>query len=148
MIRNANKNDIDQLMIIAESMHAESRYSLLRFSEAKTRQFFNWLIDSDETCLFVAEKKGAVIGGISGYSMAHWASDDKIASDFGLFILPEHRGGITAIKLLRAFKSWAESTGAKLTHIGITTGVNTEETAGLYQAVGCKKIGYLFSMGD
>jgi ribosomal protein S18 acetylase RimI-like enzyme len=144
MIRNATEDDVYALVTLAFAMHGESRFSVLSFDADKLTILFINLLASEDGCLFVAEKNGEIVGGFAGWVAEHYFSRDKIASDFGLFIKPEHRGGMTAPKLLRAFVAWAKSKGARMTQAGISTGVNIESSRKLYEAIGFHEVGSLF----
>lgn len=132
MIRTAHAGDLPALIALGKSMHEESRFRELRFNESKVAVFFENLINGGG-CIFVAEKNGEIIGGFAGYANAHYFSDDVVASDIALFILPEHRGGLTAFRLIKAFCAWAKFRGAAMTFIGTTTGVDPEKTAKLFE---------------
>ncbi len=143
-IRPATHDDLGPLMDIAAAMHAESpRFSRLRFSTPKVMQLFLMLIESPDCLLLVADRDGAVIGGMAGMVTPHWFSDDLVSNDYGVFLLPDHRGGMTAARLVRGYIDWAKARGAKMIQLGISTGVQTEETVALYQALGLKQ----FSVG-
>lgn len=143
-IRTATHDDIGALLDIASAMHAESpRFSRLSFSTAKMMQLFLNLIESDAGLLLVAEQGGNITGGFAGMVAPHWFSDDLVASDFGVFILPEYRGGMAAVRMVRAYIAWAKKRSAKLIQLGISTGVMTGETVELYRAIGLKQ----FSIG-
>lgn len=143
-IRPATHDDLDLLMPIAEAMHKESpRYSKLAFSHAKVLQLYINLINSDACLLLIAERDGEILGGVAGFVSPHWFSDDLVANEYGVFILPDHRGGMTAVRLVRGYIDWAKSKGAQMIQMGISTGVHVEETEALYQAIGLKQ----FSVG-
>ena len=143
-IRPATHDDLDLLMPIAESMHIESpRYSKLAFSHDKVLQLYITLIDADSCLMLVAEQDGEIIGGVAGMVTPHWFSDELVANEYGVFILPDHRGGMTAVRLVRGYIEWAKSQGAKMIQLGISTGVHVEQTQALYQAIGLKQ----FSVG-
>jgi hypothetical protein len=76
----------------------------------------------------------------------HWFSDDLVASEFGVFLLPEHRGGTAVVRLIREFIRWAQEKGAKMIQIGVSTGVKTGETAALYKAIGLKPCSFGFEV--
>lgn len=139
-LRPATHEDLTALMLIAETMHMESpRFSRLRFSGDKVQKLFVRLTVSPDALLLVAERNGELVGGIAGMVTPHWFSDDLVSNDYALFMLPEHRGGTTAIRLARAYIEWAQAKGAKMIQLGISTGVHAEETAALYKAIGLKK---------
>jgi GNAT superfamily N-acetyltransferase len=144
MIREARHDDIPALLTLAQEMHAESpRYSLLRFSADKVAGLFCCLIDSPDGLLLVADNGGEIAGGIAAMVTPHWFSDDLVSSDIGLFMLPRHRGGMTAVRLMRGYIEWAKFRGALQIQAGISTGVQVEESAALYRRMGLKQ----FSIG-
>lgn len=143
-IRPATHDDLDLLMDLTVAMHAESpRYSKMTFSHQKMLNLYVMLINSAWGLVLLAERDGIIVGGIAAMISEHWLSDDLVANEFGLFILPEHRGGMTAARLARGYIEWAKGHGAKQIQLGISTGVQVEETAALYRALGLKQ----FSLG-
>ena len=95
--------------------------------------------------LLVAEIDGVPIVALP----ATWSSitaRTKVASDFGLFIEPASRGGMTAPRLLKAYIEWAKEQGAVMIQAGITTGVHVEQTTRLYEKLGFRNNGQLFEL--
>ena len=143
----ATLEDLDVLMDIGESMHKESpRFSRMSYSPAKVLQMFIDLINADCGLIVVAEQDDKIIGGIAAIVSQHWFSQDLMASDIALFIVPEHRGGITAVRLVKHYVAWAKEQGAVITQMGISTGVHADETAAMFKAIGLKQFGYLFEV--
>lgn len=143
MIRPANYSDIPAMVTLGEIMHRESRFKVLQYNHDKVEKLLRWLI-SEQQFVVVSEQDGEIIGGFVGAAMPHWASDDLTAFDYALFIRPECRGTTVPFRLVREFKRWAVDRGAKLVTAGISTGVHVEKTAGLYEAVGFRRIGYIY----
>lgn len=146
MIRNATHDDIGRLVTLGKEMHAESRFSRLPLDVDKVRALFAHLIESPDGLLIVSEKDGEVIGGFAGYVAEHYFARTKVAADFGLFISPADRGGMTAPRLLKAYAKWAKERGAVMIQAGITTGTHVDETTRLYQALGFRQVGTLFEL--
>lgn len=143
MIRSATPNDIPALLALGAQMHAESpRFSRLRFSATRLESTLRLLLGSGQF-LVVAEDGRRVVGGMAAVAMPHWASDDLVATDLALFVAPEARGGMVPARLIKAYTAWAHERGAVLVQAGITTGVNTETTAALYERMGLKRCGAL-----
>ncbi|UVE55303.1 GNAT family N-acetyltransferase [Burkholderia sp. EMB26] len=137
MIRNATLDDVPALVDLGALMAAESpRYRRYRFSAPKLAALFERLIASDDGFLMMAERDGAPIGVMAATVMEHWMSEDRIACDFGLFIDPEHRGGMLAARFVRTYRQWARARGAIDTFLGISTGVHVEQTARFYKTLG------------
>lgn len=148
-IRDATPEDLAAMCALGKRMHAESpRYSVLNYDEHKVELLLRNALDDDRYFLMVAEHDdGEVTGGFIGYIAPHWCSQDAVAADLALFVQQDRRGGIAAARLAREFIEWARSRGAKLVNLGISTGVQVEQSAALYRAIGLKQYGYLFEAG-
>lgn len=147
-IRPAVLADLDQLEELGKRMHAESpRFSRLTYNAGKVYSMLTTALHDPRYFLHVAEQdNGELAGGFAGIAMPHWCSDDEVACDLALFVEPGRRGGMAAVRLIKAFVAWAENRSAKQINLGISTGVHTEETAQLYRAIGLKQFGYLFEV--
>lgn len=149
MIRHATRDDIGALLLLAEQMHAESRFARRRFSLVKMAALFASLIDSDDGLVLVAERDGQIVGTFAGYVAEDWFGPDKTSCDFGMFVSSDRRGGIAAASMLKAYRTWARERGVAQPEIGITTGVRLAESTRLYQAVGFQPVGTVFEFqGD
>lgn len=144
MIRPANPFDLPALLDLGERMHAESpRFSRLAFSRARLHDTLRGLLDSPAGFLWVAEMNGQVIGGMAGIIGPHWASEDLVATDLALFIDEKQRGGMSTARLITEYKRWAHQRGARIVQVGVTTGVQTEQTARLYERLGLARCGLI-----
>ncbi|MBU0537474.1 MAG: GNAT family N-acetyltransferase [Gammaproteobacteria bacterium] len=144
MIREATMNDLEHLVLLMFEMHEESRFASLEFDVEKSVRLLTGCILSDDQMLVVYETKGEIVGGIAAYVVEHLTSLDRIAGDFGLFLAQGSRGGLIAARLVKYFLNWAQLKDAKLTQMGISTGVNVEQTGRLYEALGGKCFGGLY----
>ena len=145
MIRPAQLADVARIAEIGEALHQESTYRAIPYSREKVVGLMRSLIQGDGV-VFVAEKNGQIVGGIAGGVTAHWFSDELTGFEYSFFVLPEHRHGLVAMKLLLAMKAWCTAKGAKTLRIGITTGINVEGTARFYRHMGFRDAGNLFEM--
>lgn len=148
MIRAATIDDIPRMLELGRAMHAESRYAVLPWNAGKVSHLIGWLIDAPDGLALVAERDGEVIGGFLGSVSEHYFTDARVASDYALFVEPGKRGGIAAARLLEAFTIWARAQDATLTQVGVTTGVNVEATARLFEAAGFAPVGQLFEFKE
>lgn len=145
MIRPATADDLPSLLALGERMHAESpRFSRLRFDADRLRSTLSSLIGSDSGFLWVAENAaGNLTGGMAAVVVQHWASSDLVATDLALFMDPSARGSLAPLRLLTRYRQWAAERGAKLIQVGVTTGVDTETTARLYEQLGFSRCGVI-----
>lgn len=139
------------MVAMGVQMHAESpRYNRLCFSTSKADSLCRHMIESTLVTrapggAFVAEKGGAVIGMIMGFIFAPFFTDEKVASDYCFYIMPDHRRkSRAAILLLNAFEQWARDNDAVDLLPGTTTMIDTESTASFYVKMGYEKQGYIF----
>lgn len=147
-IRAATLEDIPAIVELGRRMHAESpRFSKLQYAPDKVEATFTIaLTDHRYFTLVKVEEDGEIIGGFAGFMAPHWCSYDEVAQDLAVFVRPDRRGGMLAARMVKAFVYWADSRGAKLIALGISTGVMVEETARLYKSLGLKQFGYLFEV--
>ena len=142
MIRIATIEDVPAILALGRRLHVESpRFSRLAFVEEKARNFIEYLIESPKGWVVVAEKDGQVIGGMAAILFEEWFSTDSVATDVSLFVAPEHRGSLTASRLIAAFRGWAESAGAAYAVAGASTGIHPEAVGDLYERLGAKRVG-------
>lgn len=143
MIRAAVSADLPPLVLLGQRMHAESpRFARLQFAPARLYQTLCAVLESPTGFLWVAEEGDHLIGGMVAIATPHWASDDLVATDLALFIDPDHRGSLAPVRLLNRYRWWAQHEAkAVITQVGITTGVQTENTAQLYERMGFKRCG-------
>lgn len=147
-IRNASTSDLDQLVAMAESMHHESpRFRGFTFLPDRLRGVLDSLLDMDHGCLLVAEQGTELTGGLAAVAYPHFACDVLQACDLGLFMLPQHRGGTTAARLVRKYVEWARGIGAEPS-IGINTGVDPDRTARLLATLGAQQTGTHWTWRD
>lgn len=149
MIRPATHADIGALLMLSETMHAESRFARRRFSLDKMAALFTRLIEGDDGLVLVAEHDGAITGGFAGYVSEDWFGPDITAGEFGLFVRPDKRGGLDGKLMLRAYREWAQAQGVAQPEAGISTGVHLEASTRLYESEGFRPIGTIFEyQGD
>lgn len=150
-IRPATLDDLPRILDLGEMLHKESpRWSRITFSRARAESTLRLLLTDPNGVIFVAERDGVVVGGIAGVTEQHWASDDLVAHEMSLFMAPDARGGMSAIRLICSLRAWAKLRGAKWLHAGTSTGLDPERTAGLYERLGFTRcaIGLEVEYGD
>jgi GNAT superfamily N-acetyltransferase len=144
-IELATAKDIPEMVRLGSLMHKESAYAAFDFDFNKVANNFKFWVSSPDYFVAVAkDEDGNLIGGYCGYVTEYFFGKDLIACDLGLFIDPDRRGGMTAVRLIKAFEDWAQSKGAKEVCPGTTTMVAPERTSRLYERLGYKVVGSIF----
>lgn len=142
MIRAATHADIPRMIDIGRVLHDSSpHFGKCAYSDAKVGAVIGLLIDAENGLAILAEHDGEIVGGMLATCVEQWYSDDLIATDLSVFILPEKRGSLDAARMLRHYRNWAKEKGCRYALAGISTGIHTDQTEKLYQALGMEYVG-------
>jgi GNAT superfamily N-acetyltransferase len=144
-VRCANEEDVPALVELGFQMHQEGAYAFLPFDREKVRRFIlNALERPDSNCVLVAEEEGLVIGMLGGYVSDYFFCDERLACDTAFFVQPGHRSGVAAAKLVRAFRDWAVTQGAREVCLAISSGTRTERVGRFYEHLGLRSVGGVY----
>lgn len=127
-VRLAAMTDVDATLRLGVQMHAESRFRVYPMNLAKTRASMEKLIGNPLAgCILLAEHpRAGVVGMLAGYVVDYFFSDALVAQDSYFFVHPDHRGSPAALKLLIAFRRWAENRNASELCINMSVDVEQE----------------------
>lgn len=142
MIRAAKKEDIHELTKMAMAMHEESDFNDVPFNFRFTYDFLSFTLEDDDCCIFVSEKEGQIVGAFLGGVTPFFFSAALKAYDIALFVLPNHRGGAAALKLLRRFETWAKEKGCSKVYLSVST--NNSKADIFYDKMGYQRIGGVY----
>lgn len=145
MIRAATAADIEALLPLLRAMHEETRYRSLPFSEQKVREMMAALIEGAGTVLAWQGEGGEVRGILAGVLMPQWFTEAAVAQDVLLYVAPQWRGKIGAVRLVNAFVAWARANGAAMIDLGVNTGIETERTGLFFERLGGRLCGKVYS---
>lgn len=140
-IRKATMDDKASTVLLIALMHGESpRFGKYPFALKKAIALFELMV---EHCgMFLAEQDGQTIGFFAGAVTEHLLSYEKCASDVGVFVRKEHRGGSAFVRLVKAFEQWAKEQGADEIALGVSTEVNADQTVRMYERLGYRISSY------
>ena len=143
-VRSASLADLPALVGLARRMAAESpRFSRVTFVPAKFEALIRSLIEGRLVgSVLVAEKSGEIVGMVAALVVEHFFGAQKTASDLGVYVAPEHRGGSVAVKLVRALEQLVRAAGAVDLTLGVSTEIMAERTADLYERLGYRRSGF------
>ena len=98
-------------------------------------------------CFFVAEdSSGQPVGGLIGCVEKHFFSDHLVASVIHYDVLPEKRMGGAGLKLLTAFRKWAENRGVAELSAGVNSGVELDKMDRFLRRIGFRQTGGNYSL--
>jgi GNAT superfamily N-acetyltransferase len=144
-VRAATLEDIPTLVELGYAMQQESpRFAHLTYAPIKVAQSAKHMLTADNGGVFVVEHEDVVIGMLGGYVLEYFFSHDKFASDLVVYVAPQHRGGSAFVRLIVAFEQWAIAQGVSEIVLGVSTEVEAERTASMYERLGYRRVGLTF----
>jgi len=124
----------------------ESSQSYVDFDWDKAHeQVLSWIEDKDWE-IFLAWKGRILCGVLIGAVTTYPYSRALIAGDYIWYIVPESRGGMTGVRLMRMMETWARDRGAVSMETGSTSGVENR-AMGLMERLGFSPVGMLMRKG-
>lgn len=145
-IRRWLPSDLPQVLAFSRRLHELSRFSFLNFDEARVRRLFDVHVEQPQKrCGLIALQGSRSLGILAGYIEHYRFCSELVAVDEIFFIDPAFSGGWAAVRLLKAFRTWAIEAGAREVHIGTATGINSERTGRFLQHLDFEPIGALYA---
>ncbi|WP_435626596.1 N-acetyltransferase family protein [Candidatus Ferrigenium straubiae] len=148
-IRKAKPDDIATLMDYFRAFHPESVWGHLALDETKFANNMRQVIQdtSGASCFFVADGEDGVAHGVLvGQIDTYYFSRDPVAKLVFYWVHPDHRYSPDSIKLMMAFRQWAENRQAREMMIGVTSGENIELADRMLKKMGARPIGGNYSI--
>jgi len=144
MIRDATLEDIDDLIALGEAMRAESLEPYPPIDREIARAYVAAAVQRPATFLLALAETDRPIGMITAVAGPYCFSPVLRAASDLLFVLPEYRGGMTAMKLIARFQEWTADIGAVSATMSVATGVHPERTGKLFQRMGFRPMEFLY----
>lgn len=127
-------SDIDHIIKMLLSLHVESpHYNAVKPDVQYVRTTLASMIEQPN---FIGYIDADVRGFMFGIATASWFDPEVNALELLLYILPEHRGGLLAARLIKQFERGAMRLNCIHVRAGTSTRVGTEETLRLYERLG------------
>lgn len=126
-MRLAGPADVETVLGLALRFVAESRFARYPVNREKLRATILEAVSTPKaSCVLLAEHgRDGAVGMLAGFVARPRFADVLVAQDHGFFVAPEHRGGSAALKLMIAFRRWAENRRA--VEININQNVDIEQ---------------------
>ena len=141
--RDANTADLNILLTLGYRMRAESIESYPPIDRDHAQKHLDMAIAMPDVFLVVLAENDRLTIGMMTAVMGPYSFSPRlrVASDI-LFVLPEYRGGMAAIKLVRRFREWSE--GADSATMSVATGVSPERTGRFFELMGFRPMGMMY----
>ena len=95
------------MIALGRRLQAESRFRALPYDEARLQAFGRIGLAKGNPGLIVAERDGQMVGMAVVVLGEHFFSAAQTATVQLIYVVPEARGGMSAVKLLRAIRRWS-----------------------------------------
>lgn len=135
--------DALKILEIGRQLHQESQFKDTPYDEQRCWNVLDSTVRYPEK-FFIAydsEFRGMIIMNMQ----QHYWSGHKWATDFCLYVAPEMRGTTLAFRLEKAAEKWAKENGAVEMTIFHNTGINMENAPEIFNRLGFKTSGYIFT---
>lgn len=148
-IRFATLDDIPVFVELAPRFQEHTRFRSYQFNPERITANLRAVVENPRGthCFFVAEEAaGKPVGCLIGCAERHFFSDQVVASVIQYNLLPENRMGGAGLKLLTAFKKWAENRGAFELAVGINSGTDLRQMDNFLRKLGFQMTGGNYSL--
>lgn len=129
---------LDTIFPMCEMMHQESRFKNWPLDKSK----FDQLLKHPSCCCLLAVNQEP-IGFFIGMVHEQWFGRSLIGTELVLYIRPEFRGGISAVRLIKRFEEFCASRGCVDINVGSSAEINTELAQKFYGRLGYKQCGFI-----
>lgn len=145
-VHDEDFNDIVDIVSMGTRMHKESIYQNISWNSTKVLDLAARVASSPMGLLLIAydDSDGTPVGFFGAMINEHWASDDLVAHDFALYVVPENRGSRLGLNMIKMYNQWANANGAKIAMLGASTGIDGDRVSKLFEHVGFNNIGGLY----
>jgi L-amino acid N-acyltransferase YncA len=149
-IRYAKLEDVPAFVAMGKEFHANTRFHIFDFNtERVTRTLMDLIArnGAGKYVFFVADDNaGQPIGGLIGCLETHIFSEKPVANIVHFDVLPERRMSGAALRLLIAFRRWAENRRVFELCAGVNSGENVERLDRFFKKFGFELTGGNYAM--
>lgn len=149
-IRYATMDDIPALLDLTRRISAITRFKQFEYSPERLASNIAAVIKDKRGvyCFLVAEDAaGVAVGILLGCLERHVFSDEQLVATLMIYaVLPEKRMGGAGLRLLSAFRQWAENRGAFELNAGFSSGIDFNKTDRFMRKLGFQQTGANYSL--
>lgn len=106
-------DNLEEALDFAEKFHVESAWGDYPFKRDILKKNLIIMIDKPSYFTALYRSSGAIVGCWFGSLGSFLFSDVLFGMENGIFIAPEHRSGMCAFSMYKAFKKWCDHHGVE-----------------------------------
>lgn len=137
-VRTATPEDIYDLMPLVKKFWREGNYQNLHYDSEYISQMYRSHLENPNMEVFLWETDGEVKGMLIACKMPQAFSTKPAAYEIAWYVSPEARGGSAAMRLLKAYETWAKEQGCDFMNMSRIEGVEDEKVHAMYSKSGLK----------
>lgn len=147
-IRRATPKDLDLVVALLKALHAESVFREIAIDGARLNSFVGFCLSHpSQVCILHETDDASVVDGLMlGYVTPYFFSTELGAWDHAVYVRPERRGSIIAVRLWREFRKWATEAKARVMWLGTSAGIAPARTHKFYTGLGMTEVGTLYRL--
>lgn len=151
-IRFATLEDVPTFVEMGKQFHQSTRFRVYEYKPSRVAEQLRSVVHIGQNekgthCFFVAEdSQGRAVGGLIGCVEKHFFSEQLVANIIHYDVLPERRMSGAGLRLLTAFRKWAENRGAVELSAGVNSGVELAKMDRFLQRLGFQQTGGNYSL--
>jgi len=137
------EEDVEAFLEMASLAHEESRYRDFPYDSFSRKDLWRERLLGKKTnfVALLAEFHKKPVGVLVAMLGKYLYSDDPATQCHSFYVRPENRSGVSAIKLLHAYRRWAEAQGAIAMSVHVTSGIRIKTTDKLLRRLGFEQTG-------
>lgn len=139
IVKYDDEQHLQQLLTLGRRMLDESRFRDFDYDEAKLAK----LAASPRCLVLMNIVNEQAVGFFAGIVQQHYFGKDLAGYDLAMYLEPEHRGGIAAVRFIKRFEDWCKEQGARTINLGSSAEITTDTARKLYTGLGYKECGFL-----
>lgn len=142
----ATSDDVLALLTLGKEYYEEYALPEVKFdSDTVVKSMNNAIQGKNNSVLLISKdtETDKITGYLYGALGGHFYSKDLGCTLHSMYVSPTYRGGMSAVKLMHAFKRWGHQHNVKAMYFSIASNIRTEETHRFL-----KKMGFTLTGGN
>lgn len=144
MIKQLTRDDVPDLMSLAQEMHFDSVYSNYPLDLRRVAANMELLIDHEQTLSIGYEIGGKLAGAFFGQVTLDLWVDVMVANDIIFYVGIAYRSTRAGVVLIKAFEDWSNNKGADVIRPVVYAGVNNDVAGSVLSRLGYRGAGTIF----
>lgn len=145
----AELSDLDSLVDLGIAITSETAYRDIRYDRERAREFVAMYLRENNTHkIFIHKQDGELQGALFGYVTDYIFSYNLMASEELFYIYPQFRNSRIAVKLIRAFETWAKTKSVIEICFSVSTLDQADRIGKFYERMNYVKVGGVYKKSN